>query len=281
MEGLKLAAVVILVVLVVAALFVFLQSGEFQRLITILWGTTETREVLPIMLKDPGLEARIAHILNVSGKGHERATPLPAELFKDLPAFPWDFYRVELLYKYYHLTEEELVTLDEAYWKQPEWYSGFEGVGVEMMKDAHLPSAGSFGYGAYMADTYKTAFPGEEVNDVFFFHASWRVRSYQGIMLVPTYNSSALEVSVGPEIFLLGPTHHTFHENWTQKVVVSVRVKEGAAPGKYVVGIEPEKPPPEYKEMWEDPYTYAEPLFKMGMGRPFHQLHLTVAAEEQ
>jgi len=274
-------AVGVLVAFVVVALFAFLQPETFETYIRILGGTTETREVLPIALKDPALEARIAHILEVSGKGHGRATPLPQELFEELPPFPWDFYRVEMLHRYYYLTEEELVTLDEAYWKQPEWYSSFEKTGVEMMKDAHLPSAGTFGYGAYMADTYRTAFPGDDVVDVFFFHASWRVRSYQGIMLVPSYNSSALEVSVEPEIFLLAPTHPRFYGNWTQKVVVRVRVKEGAAPGTYVVGVEPERPPPDYEEKWGGAYTYIEPQFKMGMGRPFHRLHLTVGARDR
>ncbi|RLG20131.1 hypothetical protein DRN67_00820 [Candidatus Micrarchaeota archaeon] len=235
--------------------------------------------VSPIEPRDAEIEEQVERILQSMKWGDERATPLPAELFAQLPEFPPDLYRVALLYRYDHITYEELVSLPEEYWKQPEWYASFDQVGIEMMKDAQLGSAGLYGYGVYKADEYRTAYAGDELKDVFFFHTSWRVKSYQGMMLVANYNQSALEVSIEPSIFLLGPTHPEFHANWTEKIVVNVRVKPDAAPGEYVIGIEAEQPPEEYEEMWKDPHTYVEPTFKMGMGRPLHQLHITIGDE--
>ncbi|MFA6035559.1 MAG: hypothetical protein WC759_01220 [Candidatus Micrarchaeia archaeon] len=269
-------ALLALVVLAIALMLLF--PGVPERYIRIIFGWTESpRFESPIGPREPAVEAQVRRIMESGGLGAERATPLPAGIFSQLPKFPPDFYRVEILNTYDHLTDAELVSLPEEYWKQPEWYPGFSPAGVEIMKGAEGGIGAVYGYGAYKADIWRTAKRGENFTAVVFIHASWGVRSYQGFMMATDYNRSAFEeVSASPGIFLLTPTWPGFTQNWTQKVVVTGRVSENAEPGDYLVTMMANRPPEELAAQWGEAYTYADPTFRMGFGRPIFQLHLNV-----
>jgi len=284
-RALIIAAAVILLAL---ALFLLLQASQPQapphgpvqvreHEIKISYSVVESRDETTIRHRSLEVEAQITKILKGQGKAYARATPLPAWLFAELPSFPHDFYRVELLNSYNHLTDAEMLALNESYWKQPEWYPGFELAGISMMNNTNGSVGAVFGYGVYKADARRLAVQGGNFTEVFFLHAGWNVKSYQGFMLVADYNKSAFEVSAEPEIFLLTPTSPAFTANWTQKVVVMVKVSEAAGPGNYNIGFDVAVPPEEWAAQWREPYTYAEPTIRMGFGRPLFEVEVQVA----
>jgi hypothetical protein len=236
-----------------------------------------------VELRSAQLEARLAEIIASSNQTEGVRKPdLPAETFAQLPPFPKDFYRVELLNRYNHLTDEEIVGMPQKYWKQPEWYTGFQASGHGYYVNVSGVLGGIAGYGAYKADQWATVRPGENFTVVFYVHASWGIKSYQGLQLVPEYNASEFEMlNATPDIFLLTPTLPAFTQNWTRKIVVTGKVRSDASPGEYVVALGAGVPPEEWAAQWRDIYTYAEPTFQMGFGRPLFQLHLTVAEKMQ
>jgi hypothetical protein len=290
-RALIVAAALILLALALFLLLQMLQASQPQapphgpaqgrtHEIKISYSVVESRDEVLIRHRSLEVEAQITRILTGRGTLHTRATPLPAWIFADLPPFPYDFYRAELLNSYNHITDAEMLALNESYWKQPEWYPGFELAGMKMMNGTNGSIGAVMGYGAYKADARRIAAPGEKFTDVFFVHAGWNVKSYQGFMLVADYDSEVFDdVRIEPEVFLLTPTSPAFTANWTQKVVVSAHVREAAKPGNYNIGFDVAVPPAEWSAQWREPYTYAEPTIKMGFGRPLFSLEVQVAAK--
>jgi hypothetical protein len=275
----KYALAVLALVVLALALMLLLTPGGPEHYIRVIFGWTDTHYQSPVGWKGAAVEAQVQKILALKGLGEERATPLEPKIFSQLPAFPPEFYRVELLNYYDRLDDSELAGLPESYWKQPEWYPGFDESGIAMMGGVNGTGA-VYGYGAYKADVWRAAEPGQNFTAVIFLHASWGVKSYQGFLMSLDYNQSEFEdVRASPDIFLLTPTWPSFTQNWTQKVVLTGRVRPGAKNGGYTIAMRLDRPPEEWAAQWRDAYTYAEPMFEVGFGRPIFQLHLRVQHE--
>ncbi len=251
-----------------------------------------------ISAKSP-LEIDIERRLAAAEDLKQRKTDLPEIFFRNLPPFPEDFYRLRILVIYGKIYD--LDTVDETYWKQPEFIPGFEEHAVRLINQPQAGRWGAFGYGAYPADTSVSTSPGEEFEVVTFFHTSWLVETYQGIKPVVVYNAESqmpsqdlqgsstvsqdpekvktyFEVKVDPEMTVLGPTYPVLDYEWTKKIKVDVKVKEGTPPGKYVIGVNIGAPSADFNDQMYKKYLnlYTTSGNTVGVGRPFYQIAVEV-----
>lgn len=193
------------------------------------------------------------------------------EIFKELPAFPKDFYIVKLLFELGKVTDPTKITSE--YYKQPEFYPQFESQGVQMMSNPPQGRWGAFGYGTYPSETVVLTPRQGEFQAGFFFYTSWIVQTYQGLSLTTTFPSRAtlmksyfpdntqtviqdpaivskyFEVSVSPNVLLLEPAFPVFKSNWAQQIIVTVKVKN-PPPGKYAISLYAGDPPSDKGNEW-------------------------------
>jgi hypothetical protein len=258
----------------------------------------DSSAAVDISAKSP-LEVEIEDRLAAAEDLKHRKTDLPEIFFRNLPAFPEDFYRMRILVVYGKISDLE--TVSEGYWKQPEFIPGFEENAVRLIKTPQNGRWGAFGYGAYPADTQVTTAPGAEFSVITYFHASWLVETYQGIKLVPVYNADStlptqdlqgsstvvqdpekvkeyFDVKISPETMVLGSTYPVLDYGWTQKAKVTVKVNPNTPPGRYVIGVNIASPSPEFNDQMMKKYLnlYTTGGAAVGVGRPFYQVAVTV-----
>ena len=225
----------------------------------------------------------------------DRPDYLPAEVYTNLPDFPEDFYYLDEIITFQEGIVD-LTSLEEEYWKQPEFFPTWESNGVERMKNPSRDRSTIWGWGAYPADQGFATSPGAEFTTATFFHTSWMVQSYQGMKLVPVFPGSGtingifvsspdaekyFTVTVNPELILLGPAFPRFDSDWSYKIVVTIKVDEATPPGDYLFGVNPRPPPLEAKREW----TLAHKLRYVdagttGVQRPYFQMLVTVLPPE-
>ena len=229
----------------------------------------------------------------------QRKTNLPAIFFRNLPPFPEDFYRMRILVVYGKISDLGIV--GEEYWKQPEFIPGFEENAVRLISQPQTGRWGAFGYGAYPADTEVTTSAGQEFSVNTFFHSSWLVETFQGIKPVIVYNENNtmpsqdlqgssvvvqdpekvkgyFDVKTTPETMVLGPTYPVLDKDWIQGLKVTVKVKDGTPPGRYVIGVNIGQPPADFNDQMLKKYLnlYTTGGSAVGVGRPFYQIAVTV-----
>ncbi len=167
--------------------------------------------------------------------------------FAELPSMPSDFIKIR---------EATNKTLDynvkEEYYKQPEFYPTFEHF-IPEMKNPPADRIAIWGVGVYPARHDYVAFQESEIDIITFLHTSWMVQTYQGAKLEAEYDSRYFDVSVTPNMVLLGPAYPYFDKNWTQKITVKVRIRN-APKGSHHITLNPINPPPEQIEKWRKTY---------------------------
>ena len=90
------------------------------------------------------------------------------------------------------------------------------------------------------------------------------------------YNTSCSNVDVKliPDSFLLAPTYPFFERNWTQKVVMNVKVGN-AVKGFCKIGVDADRPPVEEEVQWSK-YNLYSSAGTFGIGEPFYTLTLEI-----
>lgn len=172
---------------------------------------------------------------------------LGQKTFSYLPVMPADFKEVEAA-----INESMIYDVGEEYYKQPEFYPTFEQF-IGAMKKPPAERIAIWGVGIYPARHEYRAQKESEFSFVVYLHASWLVQTYQGAKLEASYDKKYFDVSVSPDIVLLGPAYPKFHKDWTQKITVKVRVKN-ASKSVHYISINP-KLPSEQKEIeWRSKY---------------------------
>ncbi len=244
------------------------------------------------------IEEKIQAEIDAAKQKITRPDYLPAVVYKNLPPFPEDFYTIDLLIFLGRITD--IIDLDEKYWKQPEFYPGFED-NINLIANPERGRFYGIGYGAYPGDIGAEAGPGDDFTVASFFHTSWLVETYQGMQMnvvypsdtnVPSQNlegnqasvkqdpevvKNYFEVTATPDIFLLEPANPIFGSNWAQKVLVHVKIKEDTPKGIYVIGINPTTPPKEYGQKWTKQYLTKYVDASAGViGRPFVRIIVDV-----
>lgn len=250
--------------------------------------------------KDYGtIEEKIARQIEEAKAKSARPDYLPPVVYKNLPAFPEDFYVIDALFYIGKITD--YVNLEEKYWKQPEFYPTFEA-NLDKIQNPSLDRFYAFGYGAYPGDIGVGVKPGDEFTVATFFYSSWLVETWQGMKMqhfypvqtgVPKSDLNGtqftviqdpdavkdyFDISFEPVVFLLGPSSTIFDYNWTQKILVHVKVSPDTPEGRYVIGVNPVAPPREYSNQWTMQYRLKYADASAGVvGRPFFQIVVDVS----
>ena len=171
------------------------------------------------------------------------------ERYEEIPEKPSDFtafYREIWSGGYTDLCE-----LEEAYWKQPEFYGDSWKNSKEKFYDN--PNYGMWGvYGqgnvpmqaSYTFENFKK---GDEFEMCTFFHNGFGVWTYQGFELVPIENEY-FEVILEPSELTVSPTFPVFEDGWTKKIRVKVRVKQTPPQGTYNLGFDVAPPSDKYSK---------------------------------
>jgi len=246
----RLKAVVILIIVVVVAGFVYLQFGK-------------------------------PSVTGIRPKHCDEKGCIPEGVFAKLPSYPEDlpivyqlvyFQRIKVLENF-----SESVP-DENYYKQPEFYPTWESTGIgfysllredELVQVSYPPS---IGFGAYPGDQFFSIQKGGGRIDVIsFWHSAWGVINWQGMELQTVYPTSGslfgfdieqdpeevekyITVELIPNILLLEPSFPSFEPNWAQRVNMIIRVNETTPSGKYLVGVIAVDPPSFLADQWTRKY---------------------------
>ena len=246
------------------------------------------------------LEARIDAELEQVKLNQTRPDYLPAAMFKELPAFPKDFYQMRVLVRYGRITD--LSNIGEEYWKQPEWYPEFESIGVPLLQNPPKNRWAAQGYGVYPADSVATTTSGEEFDLYTYVRSSYLVETYQGMQLIAVYPDSGtleemasfsdgtksvtqdpntvknyFDVSIEPNMFVLEPSFPIFKDGYAQRIKVSLKVKPGTPKGKYLIGVDIAAPSQDKVTEWT--WQYKNLYTSAGttkVGRPWYRVFVDV-----
>ncbi|MBN1385664.1 hypothetical protein JW968_01660 [Candidatus Woesearchaeota archaeon] len=248
------------------------------------------------------LAQRIAAAENGTSKS-ERPNYLPEAMFKNLPGFPEDFYQMRILVISGKL--QDLSTIGEEYWQQPEWFPHFEDIGVPMLQSPPKDRFGAQGFSVYPADSVTVLKPGGVSEAIFWIKSGYLVETYQGMNLNVVYPASGsittgyelpggaksvqqdpdeatkyFEVDIGPEEFILEPNFPIYRIDGTKKITLKITATEFAEPGNYVIGIDSSEVDDEKEKEWVLEY---KNLYTSGgmtkLGRPMYQAFIQVKAE--
>lgn len=219
---------------------------------------------------------------------------MPDRVFTNLPPYPNNLNEIKILVRYGKI--RDLTTIEEKYYKQPEFYLNWDPSGIDSFFNPPGGYFGAFGFGVYPADTVAIVKPGEVLKLGTFFKTSWGVENYQGMQLTAVFPEHAeskagrievsqdpkrvrnyFDVSIDPDIFILEPTFGIFEKDWARRITIIIRVKPDIPPGKYVVGISPTAPPSEIEDQWLTQYglRYVS-AGGQEVGRPFYQVFIEV-----
>lgn len=245
------------------------------------------------------LEQVIEQRLAMANRTQTRPDYLPAIAYSNLPPFPKDFYPIRVLTQYGVL--DDLDSLGEEYWKQPEFYPGFEGQGVQMMANPPIDRWSASGFRSYPADIQAEVSPGSSFTRVIFLSTSWLVETYQGMELYAYYPSETsspypdlngsysiaqdpeaaaryFRTEVDPSLVLLEPAFPIFSSEWVKKIRVKVSVSPDTPSGTYAIGINARPPPGDIARQWVRKYLtyYTSGGTATGVGRPYYQIIVTV-----
>lgn len=173
------------------------------------------------------------------------------EIFAALPPVPNDFSEIAYLLaqgKYFNLA-----SLDERYFKQPEFYPNFKTLGITYWTRPDPKYWVSNGYGSYPSEQWDSLERGsrEEFRGVVFFYSSWGAQTFQGISLMPDAESQKyFDIQISPKNFLLEPSFTKFGKDWVYRVEITGKLKPGTPSGEYAVGVNVEIPPKELRDKW-------------------------------
>lgn len=254
------------------------------------------------LLKYPELAAYIQNYQQGAAVGAQSKRPdyLPSIVFSKLPPMPKDFYVVDLLVDKGIFTDVNRI--EEAYWKQPEFYPTFEDQGVELYQHPPQGRWAAFGVGSYPSELIVLSPRNNQFEVAFMMYTSWLVETYQGtkfnygfpksgnillsdfpdgsrdVIQDPAVVKEYFDVEITPNEILLEPAFPLFEKNWVQKIKVKVKVKD-APPGKYLIGVGSEAPSKEKADEWlwkyKNRYTDAAVSYG-GIGRPWFSIFIDI-----
>ncbi|MBD3260058.1 hypothetical protein GF371_05540 [Candidatus Woesearchaeota archaeon] len=264
-------------------------------------GTKETEAPVKEIAYDPELEERIRMAEEGNEQISERPDYLPPAMFKELPKFPKDFYRVRTLVRIGRIADLE--NLEPRYWLQPEFFPEFEKIGVPLLLDAPTDRWGAYGISSYPGDSIANIVAGDTLDLYFFIKSSYLVETYQGVHLVPKFPQNAeipegvtfpdgtkevlnpedvedyFDIEISPNPFILEPNFPIYQVNGTRKIQVKITPREDTPLGNYVIAFDTGEVPEEKEQEWQRQYLN---LYASGsmtkIERPYYQVYFTVSA---
>jgi len=223
---------------------------------------------------------------------------IPSCVFKYLPAEPYNFQQVSEPLKQFWDAQLACTLLGPEYWKQPEFYKT-QDTWLNYYKEVPFGLTGK-GYGGYSDEAIAGVTPGLNFSMCLFIYTGAGVSSYQAIPLdvyvlggegtSPTFGqnqfsdgnrtvgtedmSKYFEIEIVPKTILLEPAYPLFFGNWTQKVVLNIRVSPDTPKGRYMVilgpfGTVPEKQDREWRIEYGNRYMnqagFYQEVLKLGI----------------
>lgn len=174
------------------------------------------------------------------------------EIWSELPLVPDDFGEINYLMqngKFFALE-----TLEEKYWKQPEFYPSWKNCPTYWTEpDPRYWTPN--GYGAYVSNQFTVINEGEEFYAIVYVHSGCGVQTWQGTRLEVSNNArDYFNVSITPNEFLLEPMFPQIKYGWTKRIEVKGSLKEGTPKGVYDILIDVIPPSKESKDKWSAEY---------------------------
>jgi len=216
------------------------------------------------------------------------------EAFQNLPEIPEDFW----WYKYKMIDHKDhyvdLCTLDESYWKQPEFIENtFVNSGIHRYKTPSEIDWIPNGYGSYPAVQWVEAPADSEFDLCYFIYASYGVSTQQGFQLVPFYvnkiyspiegvtydtivDKENIQMSLKSELVVIEETYPIFNYNWIHRIKIHVKLSEEIPAGDYGIAVDLTKPSDEILKEWSFKYRMFMPSSGFKVDFPQIQAMITV-----
>jgi hypothetical protein len=102
-----------------------------------------------------------------------------AEVFKELPPLPADFYRTKYMVMTGKATSEYMCNISKEYYTQPEFYSdSFETLALQLLRNPRPEYWTPEGYGTFPHEMESITQAGNKFSLCTFFHSSWNKKMY-------------------------------------------------------------------------------------------------------
>jgi len=200
-----------------------------------------------------------------------KTTANTIDRFEEIPEKPDDFdaYTRDIWKSQF----VELCNLDEAYWKQPEFFGTSWNYAKEnFYDDPDYSKWGVYGQGnmpreiSYNLENFKK---GDEFELCTFFHNGFGIWTYQGFKLISKENEY-FDVEITPNELTMSPTFPVFESGWVEKIKIKIIAKEEIPAGGYEIIIDSVAPSAKYSRektkeilsMTVDKQKYKEECYK-------------------
>ena len=179
--------------------------------------------------------------------------------FDIVPPMPDDFDAIirDIIYV-------DLCSLDENYWKQPEFYGdAWEISKTKFYDNPNYARWGIHGQGNLPSDIgygVTNMKKGNELEICSFFHNGFGIWTWQGFGLTSVYNGNEdlFDIQITPNQILTEPTFPVFNNNWVQKIHVKITAKQDIPPGDYRLGFDVTAPTLEFSRDKRKQILYGE-----------------------
>jgi len=202
------------------------------------------------------------HKKDIIDTQNDKMDSMYGDIFVNLPEKD-DQVRFDLIKRNFYTSQiSDFSLVDENVWRRPEFYPTWERSGIITFTDHDFSRWGIHGYGFFPSEeswNIANMDSGDEFKFQSWFHTSWGVETWQGIQLVPIYDKELFDVSIEPNLFIIGPTYPQFDIEWTKLIQFKVTAKEPIPPGDYIFSVAVSAPSKEQENEWSwellDQYT--------------------------
>lgn len=184
-------------------------------------------------------------------------------IFSDLPLPHKNFLLIKR--NFYDGQIKDFSKLSESVYKRPEFYPTWESSGIRWFTEHDYSRWGVRGWGIFpgLIDySVRNIQTGDKLIFYTFLHSSWGIETWQGLRIIPVYNTTLFDAKISPDIVLLEPTFPKFYNNWTYIIEYNVTAKSRIPQGTYTFSIRMDSPSVTTNELWAwdvlDKYTNNE-----------------------
>lgn len=186
-----------------------------------------------------------------SGAPDQRDAEINNTVFSDLPAIPANFTMIKR--DLYGNQIKDLSKISDSVYKQPEFYPTWERNGRSWFTEHDYSRWGVHGWGIFPSEisySISNMSAGDTMEIYSFLHTSWGIETWQGLKIIPKYNTTYFNVQTVPEEILLEPTFPKFYYNWTQRLSLNITAKQKIPAGTYSFSFNVISPSDKKNEEW-------------------------------
>lgn len=175
-----------------------------------------------------------------------RSYNIPSAVFEALPQPPRCFVSMVQLYQSQQFSDDFF--FGPSFFLQPEFYPSFLRNGLHYWTSPISTHWGAIGFGAFPSERTLSVARGQTIRTRFFFHSGFGVRSFQGMRVVPRFQTPTDAQSIHIKLdtdsqngFLLGPSFPKFDAAWAKPIDLEITADATAPVGNtgFVLKTEP------------------------------------------